>query len=187
MALLVMAAAFGRLIQDAWWNPDQGLVLYWLPMLFVGIGSCYWVPKVPVWRETISKNHIATGLIGMGGVLFLRDQVLPLVIWMVAFCITTKAWEECLPRVSRLAAAGLNSRPAQWLGQISYSLYLLHWPLLIAAVCVSLRVWPDITRLRMLLIVSCAAFPIILLLSHLLHMLVERPMMRWGRRLSGRS
>lgn len=75
----------------------------------------------------------------------------------------------------------LDIAPLRWLGDISYSLYLIQWPLMLLNF--SLR-----PKLQAILPVSvfdgvCALLFIVMLLglSHLSFQLFERPVMRWAR------
>ena len=72
----------------------------------------------------------------------------------------------------------LSARPLLWLGKVSYSLYLIHVPLLIA--CVQLLHG----RVPLPLILAGAA-ALSLLCAEAMHRLVEAPSMRLGRHLYG--
>lgn len=77
---------------------------------------------------------------------------------------------------SRRGPAGLlGVAPALWVGGLSYSLYLWHWPLLIAAE----GIWGDDLRVRhTLLVVAVSVVP-----AWLSHRFVENPI-RYGARLA---
>src|SRR4051794_2934918 len=72
--------------------------------------------------------------------------------------------------------------PAKWLGTISYGVYLIHFP-----VIVGLRMtghWPEGDHLgRQLLAVMAITLP----LATLCWFVVERPAIRWARRVTGRG
>ncbi|WP_448851026.1 acyltransferase family protein [Corynebacterium sp. 335C] len=69
----------------------------------------------------------------------------------------------------------LAGRPARWLGDIAYALYLWHWPVLIIALHV-LHV-DEPTRK-----VGVAVVAVSVVLAWATHVLVERPMLQRGRR-----
>ncbi|MEU1730386.1 acyltransferase [Streptosporangium sp. NPDC020145] len=73
-------------------------------------------------------------------------------------------------------------RPVVWLGLISYSLYLLHHPLLklVPAVLGDVRAMPQAVQLS----VSAACVAVVVGLSWLTYRYVELPMQRFGRRLA---
>lgn len=66
----------------------------------------------------------------------------------------------------------LSSGPLRWIGDISYSLYLVHWPLLITALLVL-----DVPRLNMWQ--GAAVVAASLLLGWLLTIAVDNPIRRW--------
>jgi peptidoglycan/LPS O-acetylase OafA/YrhL len=72
----------------------------------------------------------------------------------------------------------LSARPLVWLGKVSYSLYLIHVPLLIAAIHVTYGRLP-------LWITIAAVIPASLACAELMHRFVERPSIRLGRVLCG--
>lgn len=75
------------------------------------------------------------------------------------------------------AQRALGLRPLQWLGRVSFSLYLLHMPIMLAAA----RLLPDaITPIWRVAI----GIGLSLVLAELFHRLVEKPSMVAGRRLS---
>lgn len=75
----------------------------------------------------------------------------------------------------RLQAA-LVRRPLPWLGAISYSLYLVHVPVLLAGLHLAPKGWPAWA-------VATAAPLVSLLLATVLHRAVERPAITLGRRI----
>jgi peptidoglycan/LPS O-acetylase OafA/YrhL len=102
-------------------------------------------------------------------------------------------WTACLiceapgpPALFRPLGAVLNARALQWLGRVSYPLYLIHMP---------------VQRLLMLVIAPAsgghaivfsllwgpAAILVPLIIAYALHRWVEVPCWRWSRRLAGAS
>lgn len=84
----------------------------------------------------------------------------------------------CVVSFPRLQGA-LSLKGLIWLGDISYSFYLIHLPVLMALIYVLYPIAP------LWLIVS-VALPLMLLAGHLMHHAVERPSLRFGRSLSQR-
>jgi peptidoglycan/LPS O-acetylase OafA/YrhL len=75
-------------------------------------------------------------------------------------------------------AAMLSGRVCLWLGDISYSLYLIHLPVLLA-------VFYLLYGRMSLGAIIVVAFPAMLLAGHVMHYLIERPSMKLGRKLAG--
>jgi len=76
-------------------------------------------------------------------------------------------------RATRGVAVLLNTRPMRWIGDLSYSLYLWHWPLLVFATYLA----DDELRIRYgLLIVVLAIVP-----SWLSYRFIEEPFRHWQR------
>ena len=107
---------------------------YWMPWR----ASEFMIGAAVIWLEIIARPHgrlwseiMAAGGLGMIIVPFLAygdhtpfpfpGALLPcigtaLLIWAGGSCLTAKLW---------------TNRPMIWTGRISYSLYLVHWPLII--------------------------------------------------------
>ena len=111
---------------------------------------------------------------------FIRNPAV--LIWLLTFgaIVSTKnrgaGWRWFLTR-----------RPLLRLGRISYSLYLLHWPLLVGALALILWFAPTISGPAAAGWMLVAGLPLVLILAGRLHTWLEAPLMRLGRRLSARQ
>jgi peptidoglycan/LPS O-acetylase OafA/YrhL len=76
-------------------------------------------------------------------------------------------------------ARKLAGRALRWLGEISYSLYLIHLPVLIALLYIASG---HLSSEEMMSL----AFPVMMLSGYVMHRLVERPSMEIGRKLARR-
>jgi peptidoglycan/LPS O-acetylase OafA/YrhL len=121
--------------------------------------------------------HPATGLIAVAATILLLSFRISdvLTVLVMAILIVTLATGKSP------ANFVLASPPVHWLGVISYSIYLVHWPIL-AAFEIPLHHALDHGRLGLLTPTICILTLATILLSALAHYLIERP----GRTLSRR-
>ena len=181
---LVLLALLGQLAGGFFSNPMNCFVLAWLPYFMVGIASSYLL----VWLdEDADRKRKIGGVVAfaaVAGALFLTNNKLTFSIWAVVCLVAAGAWQYMVPGVGTCIGAVLNCRLAQWFGQMSYSLYVLHWPLIIMLLGVIHRWRPETTQMETLGFMLTVGFSVILLLSWALHRAVELPLMRLGRRLA---
>lgn len=126
----------------------------------------------------------ATLAFAMAAVAWSKDTALN--AWSVALLSSLPAG-HALDGIVKPVKQLLASRPLVWLGDRSYSIYLLHWP--VQTVCVwSLQhtSWAGQSKLSLLLVSSLLATPLVILASHLSYMWVERPFIELARRLTQR-
>lgn len=83
--------------------------------------------------------------------------------------------EVSFPRLQR----ALSHKPMLWLGDISYSFYLIHLPVLMSLIYLLYSFVP-------LALIICLAMPLMLIAGHLMYLLIERPSLKLGRSLSQR-
>ena len=80
----------------------------------------------------------------------------------------------------------LGGRTWQFLGVISYGVYLVHMPVLTLVRHVARCQWPDLTGPQTLAIVAIGVLALTIGLAWLLHVTVERPCIRYGKQLTQR-
>ena len=129
--------------------------------------------RIPSWVHVglVACWIVLTGLVAWGQ---LRDHVSLdlgyglLAVYLIACCVTFDG-----------VAKVLLHRWCQWLGRVSFSLYLIHWPILLTAFYLLSRKLPQLG-------VLAAAFPAIFLGAYIMEHWVEQPSHRLGKRLSRR-
>lgn len=84
----------------------------------------------------------------------------------------------------RYAADLLSSKVFVWLGSVSYSLYLVHEPIVWLCVRVGKAYHSDAARLSHIFLVGFFSLFLSLILSHMLFIFVERPAIAFGKRIS---
>jgi peptidoglycan/LPS O-acetylase OafA/YrhL len=106
------------------------------------------------------------------------------VIWALCFgCLFTAPGGlagRALERLRRLLAHA----SLQWLGRISYPLYLVHWPLLVFSLAALLRAKPGLSYGEAALWLLLLGVPLMLGAAWLLHLWIEAPCMRLAKRLT---
>ncbi|MCE9598138.1 MAG: acyltransferase [Spirochaetia bacterium] len=85
------------------------------------------IPAIPGWSKSIASW---TGLIGICASSYLARGETQFPGW-IALVPTLSTGLVLLGQARHWSLAPLSSAPARWLGDISYALYLWHWPVLI--------------------------------------------------------
>lgn len=149
---------------------------HYLPMFMIGaILARFWQPVIAYVRSRTSLVAAMLGglaLLAYGNEHFIRlGQSHVAVQWMTAggsaLLIPLAVARSRLGKVLTLA-------PVQFFGHISYSLYLLHFPILMTVVC-----W--MRPVLGLAAAAAIAVPVILVASWLSYRMIELPAMRLGR------
>jgi len=109
-----------------------------------------------------------------------------LAAWAIGFgCILVRG-NDPFSRLLGLVRTVLLMRPLQWLGKISYPLYLIHWPVLIGMLYLILRFSPGLSSLHAAAILTATAIPVMLIAAEMIHRTVEKPGMALGKRFERR-
>lgn len=140
---------------------------YW-PMFRVfefGTGALLAVRPVSI-PERYASNVCLAGLTAVlvAIVTFTPEAPLPGLLSLVP-CVGTAA--VIASRENFVSNYLLSNRLAVWIGQISYSMYLVHWPVVVLATYVAMR---DLSGME-----TVAAIAACFLLAQLLYSLIERP------------
>ena len=128
--------------------------------------------------------HWARELLGVGGIIAIGAS-----LWVFS---DSSSWPSCRPLLPCLGAAAvivaglpgpktalgrlLSIRPMTWVGGLSYSLYLWHWPMLVGATAI----WGELGIKRSALVIAISFIP-----AWVVHTLVENPI-RYSRAMSAR-
>lgn len=114
----------------------------------------------------------------------LYADALWLALWLIVygFLLNAERWNTSL--IGRILHWMLQSKPAQYFGARSYSVYLIHLPIL------QLATWAIVTRMpvtqtQLTLLLILVVTPLVLIASELLYRFVERPMILLGARFAG--
>ena len=155
---------------------------YYLLMFLLGATLAAQMSRI---KDQLQKAPLAAHVAGFGALAatflaltyltqpYLYRTAKDIFCGVLAGCVI--AWVVSFPRLQ----GALSVKGLLWLGEISYSFYLIHLPVLMALVYLLYPVAP------LWLIVSIA-LPLMLLSGHLMHRAVERPSLSLGRTLSQR-
>ncbi len=149
----------------------------------LGIGSYYlfkanWVvPGKGVISDVV--------LLALCGVVFgVLQTPWPVIIWLLVFHLISNQRRGISTPMSAVSLPILESAPLQWLGRISYSVYLVHIPVLYAVFHVLSHIAPDVRSWQFLALALPATLVITIGISSLTYRWIEQPGIRLGKQLS---
>ena len=184
LVVLLLVAVAGQLLQSWWSNPVNAFLPYWLPFFLVGIGSSYVASWLEKNEEGASKWGGVMAFAALMAALFLAREPLPFLIWGVACPVALGLWKHFAGPIGKLIGWLLANRLAQWGGRLSYCLYLIHWPLIITLLGALHWYKPELPKQQVLVLMLSVGLPVILLFAWVLHVTVEKPFMKLGRRIA---
>jgi peptidoglycan/LPS O-acetylase OafA/YrhL len=157
-----------------------------LPLFLIGIGSYHFYIRARLWSLTPQFTSLLLAII-LATIFSVSWHWMALSVWAVVLgCLIPNAHghqnhdglEQVLGQLQRL----LLKPVLQGLGRISYPVYLIHWPMIIFLMVGLLHWQPQITPINALLLMLGIGLPIILLSAFLLHLFVEVPLMKFGKK-----
>ena len=178
LSALGMAAA--ALATHRWLGSiaNQGFVGFYLHYFLLGILAYL------VWRQRmlLSAGQARAIILGCAAAAVVAFRIeLSLGIWLAAFAATLLLHRGGQGRLAAASRALAGNPVAQFLGRISYSVYLSHMVVLYLAAWAMRALWPGRPLgLGALMLATMAGT---LLLSHLTYVWLERPCIQWGKAL----
>jgi peptidoglycan/LPS O-acetylase OafA/YrhL len=170
--------ASGHLVYTHFWSsaflPDK------LPLFLIGIGSYHLHARADKLRSFPYRPHVLAGL--TAAVLATGWHWLALLIWISVFGSVLADGSNRAEQFM-LAPRRFLLRPAmQFVGKISYPLYLVHWPVILCLMTGLIWWQPGISSGKALVLMLVAGLPVILFAAWLLHKSVEKPWMQFGKK-----
>jgi peptidoglycan/LPS O-acetylase OafA/YrhL len=167
----------------SWQNSQNAFLPTYLPLFLVGIGSYHFYAR---FRDTKPENPLpaiaVASLLAVG--ILLQWHTIALTAWALGFgCILVRG-SGPFAFVLSLIRRSLLHPALQWLGNMSFPLYLIHWPMIVIILTVALRLLPDLTSLQALILLFTVGIPVILVSSRLIHVYLELPMMALGKKIT---
>jgi peptidoglycan/LPS O-acetylase OafA/YrhL len=180
-----LVAMAGFHYKDLWQNPQMSFFPAQLPLFLIGIGTYHLYAKLSdsgQFRPLASVSAAALLLLG----LIAQWHAVALAAWAVGFgCIVVRG-NDIAAKLLGLIRVILLLKPLQWLGSISFPLYLVHWPVVIAVLYGMLKVSPGMSSPVALVMLTLISVPVMLIAAYLIHRLVEKPGMNLGKRFDKR-
>jgi peptidoglycan/LPS O-acetylase OafA/YrhL len=132
--------------------------------------------SLTAWRTLgrISDRLFQLCLLAMGLALFMKPELPRVLGFLTTLLLYAAIRRDALHR-------WLSARSAQWLGRISYSIYLVHAPMVMLFLGLRTRVAPDSPLVSLLCLAG--AYVSTVALASLLYMVVEVPCLRLSQQL----
>lgn len=154
----------------------------YLPLFLIGIGSFHLYANADKLKAFRLRRHVFAGV--AAAVLILQWRWLALLIWLVVLGGMLADGSHPTERYL-LGPRRFLLRPAlDFIGRISYPLYLVHWPVIIFLMAGLVAWQPDISPGAALTVMLMGGVPVILACSWLLHVWVEKPLMQFGKKIT---
>lgn len=182
---LLLASSLSAAVLIAWPNLLK-LYPWYLALFALGMCAAHLAFKPPAWR---GPNAFASLLVGAGaflGCVYSVDHRLAMPIcdaWM-AVCTVSILYAGTISKKLWLTKA-LECRPLAWLGAISYSLYLMHHPIL-QPLYLFRPAWAEGT-LESVEYLLAVGLPVILMCCAVFWLIFERPFVSRRARRPGRD
>jgi peptidoglycan/LPS O-acetylase OafA/YrhL len=185
MLIIGVIALAGNHFASAWQNPQLSFLPAQLPLFLIGIGSYHLYAKLSESGEFRPLTSIS--VVGLLVVAAISGWYpVALAAWAFGFgCILVRG-DDLPARLLGMIRKLLLFRALQWLGKISFPLYLVHWPVLIGVLYLMLRVSPGLSSLHAVVILTATSLPIMLIAAEIIHRTVEKPGMALGKRFERR-
>lgn len=106
-----------------------------------------------------------------------------LAIWLVVFCGLMAELTGGGSRVDRTVMLVLDSQVLRWYGTISYSLYLVHEPVISVSKHLILSAYPNCPEFYLCMALAVATLPAVTAFSWLMYTYVEQPAIRLGKKI----
>ena len=164
-----------------WLNPNIAVLPYFLPLFLLGIVSYHlyaWFCSQGAKRSDAYRLPVF-GMIVIAAVL--SSWSIAEGIWAIVFGSIFVEGKTGLTFVLCGLRRFLNRPVLQWLGTVSYPLYLIHWPIIVAMLALLLKCKPSLTPIEAWCWLTLVGLPCMLASAYVLHRTIELPFMRLGK------
>ncbi len=183
--VVAVVAALGVKFGVLWNNPQLAFLPAQLPLFLIGIGSYHVYVRLQTTTTAPYAAPIYVAIL-LSVAFFTRWHLISLSVWALGFGSVFHSGNDLFSRGLFIIRRVLLSPALQFIGRISYPLYLVHWPLIIGCLSLLLLVNPLITSNQAALVMMGVSLPISIVIANVLHKSVEMPFMAFGKRLQTR-
>lgn len=186
--LFAAAVALRLLVEPHWVSSTPAFLPLRLDAFVIGIAlAATWerLQRQPAWLLAAGAGALVVVLGALG---IARTALVVAAGGFLLALLAGSSRRGTLERFGGWAASCFACRPALWLGERSYSLYVLHMPILL--VVVAFAVAPLAARLSAMQAFALGAaltLPLSIAAAALCYAWVERPPIRWARRAVART
>ncbi|MAY36257.1 MAG: hypothetical protein CMN84_09185 [Spongiibacteraceae bacterium] len=155
-----------------------------LHLFFLGVAGFALFRSMQASTAAVAGNILIISAFGMAfaPVFINKWPLIPYVIWFYMVGVTLLSGQEG-NKVAFVGEWFLNLPICQYLGKISYSLYLWHWPILLSLQYFLLQSFDIEARGQMALMLGALSIPIALTVSILSYHFIEEPGIRFGKKI----
>lgn len=179
MGLVVLAIAF---LRGRYWL-GEGFAVNQAAFFLVGIVSYFLFKHLPRLGPLDARVLTAAALIAAAFVYLIVPQPVSLMLWIAVLWVVAAA-HYCPRDLPLKVAAWARTPAAQWIGRISYSIYLVHFLVLYGVSTGLLVLFPEMPKAAMCALLMLLTLIGTIAVSSLTFMLIEAPAMAFGHRLA---
>lgn len=181
-----LTAWLGKRYAGPWHNELLAFLPAHLPLFLIGIASYHLYASrrnsSSELRPLSSAWVVAPIMMGV----IAGWHPVALALWGLGFgCIMVRG-DDIVARAISLIRSILLHKSLQYLGKISFPVYLVHWPVIVLMLAIVIQVKPDASAALALALLTLIGVPVILLTAAVVHHLIEKPCMDLGKRLERR-
>ena len=163
--------------------PNPGFLPLRVELFWVGGMSFYILRFVLNHKDLLYPIRFYLVVIVVSLVLVFTRSI-PLLIWSVIFGAVLIKYNYASDKTTSAITKILNFKYLQKLGQISYSTYLSHLPIVYICQWLILKAFPEVSKKGMMIMLTLSTIPAIILVSFLLFKTIEKPFINLGARLA---
>ncbi len=177
------ATLLGKCVHIVGHYPNPGFLPLRVELFWVG-GISFYLLRFVLNHEDVLYSMKSYLVITTVILVVVFTRSIPLLVWSVIFGIVLIKYNDASDKTTSAITKILNFKYLQKLGHISYSTYLSHLPIIYICQWLILKIFPEISKKGMLIILSLSTVPTVIIVSLLLFRTIEEPSINLGTRLA---